>query len=58
MEKTIRLQRVGEYLYPTDAVSVEYLGEEMELGRIPVERDFAIFPALVARGFKLAITNY
>ena len=57
MEKTIRLQRVGEYLYPTDAVSVDYLGEEMELGRIPVDRD-AIFPALVARGFKLAITNY
>ena len=58
MEKTIRLQRVGEYLYPTDVVSVEYLGEEMELGRIPVEIDFAIFPALVARGYKLAITNY
>lgn len=58
MEKTIRLQRVGDYLYPTDAVSVEHLGTEMELGRIPVERDFAIFPALVARGYKLAITNY
>ena len=58
MEKTIRLQRIGEYLYPTDAVSVEQLSSEMELGRIPVERDFAIFPALVARGYKLAITNY
>ena len=58
MEKTIRLQRIGEYLYPTDAVSVEHLRSEMELGRIPVERDFAIFPALVARGYKLAITNY
>ena len=58
MEKTIRLQRVGEYLYPTDAVSVEQLSSEMELGRIPVDRDYAIFPALVARGYKLAITNY
>lgn len=58
MEKTIRLQKVDSHLYPTDGVSATTLRNELEIGRIPCEREYAIFPKLVAREYKLAIINY
>ena len=58
MEKTIRLQRIDNHLYPMDGVTVTTLWNELEIVIIPCEREYVIFPKLVARGYKIAITNY
>lgn len=58
MEKTIRLQRIGENLMPTDAISRSHLVNELHIERITKEGEDVFFPRLVKRGYKLAISNY
>ena len=55
---TIRLQFINDYFYPTDEISRRALEKEMRLGRFPKERLDWISPALVVRGYALAITGY
>lgn len=50
----IRLQRIGENIFPTDAVSLERLKK----ARIAVKDLDIISPRLVKQGYKLRIENY
>lgn len=55
---TIRLQLIGEYLYPTDAWSRDTLIDETNHDRLKNDMLDLISPRLVKRGYKLAISNY
>lgn len=56
--ETIRLQLIGEYFYPTDSVSRDILIEEERIERFSENRLDRLSPALVKKGYKIAISNY
>ena len=56
--RTIRLQLINDYFYPTDAISKDTLERELGIPRIPKKRIEQISSKLVANGYKLAINDY
>lgn len=58
LDNTIRMQLIGEYLYPIDSWSRDTLFEETNHDRFKKDMLDLISPRLVKRGFKLAISNY
>lgn len=55
---TIRMQLIGNYLYPTDSWSRDTLFDETNHDRFKKDMLDLISPRLVKRGYKLAISNY
>ena len=55
---TIRIQLVGEYFYPTDAISEKHLTNLFELGRFPKRRFDEIMARAVVKGYSFAVANY
>lgn len=55
---TIRMQLIGNYLYPTDSWSRDTLIDETNHDRFNKDMLDLISPRLVKRGYKLAISNY
>lgn len=58
IDKTIYLQLINGYLYPTNGPSKETLESLYNISRIPEEATYRWFPRLVKDGYKLAINDY
>lgn len=55
---TIYLQLVGNYFYPTNAISKEILIRDFRLERFPKERFDSLAPMIVRKGNSLAVADY
>lgn len=56
--KTIRLQLINGYFYPTNSISRDILHDNYNLDRIPMDAFDRWSPKFVRDGFKMAIDGY